>query len=200
MPTKDLRSRLRDVIDEPLLVASLVGRAVEPYRRMRFGQFGRRSIVCRPTWLYGTRWMAVGEGVLVMPGAWLAVERVAWHGSDPVLRIGDRVGIRANCTLSAAASIVIEDDVVLGGSVTVVDSDHTWRDGHPNVLYNPVDAEPVRIGRGTWVGDHASILRGSQVGELCIIGANSVVRGAIPDRSVAVGIPAKVVGTNDVPL
>ncbi|MDA8073231.1 MAG: acyltransferase [Actinomycetota bacterium] len=200
MRAKDLRSRLRDVMDEPLLVTSLVGRAVEPYRRMRFGQFGRRSIVYRPTWLYGTRWMAVGEGVLVMPGAWLAVERVAWGASAPVLRIGDRVGIRANCTLSAAASIVIEDDVVLGGSVTVVDSDHTWRDGHPNVLYNPVDAEPVRIGRGTWVGDHATILRGSQIGELCVIGANSVVRGTVPDRSVAVGIPAKVVGTNDVPL
>lgn len=187
-------------MEEPLVRASLVGRVVEPYRRLRFGEFGRRSMVLRPTWLYGTRWMALGEGVLVMPGAWLAVERVAWTGSDPVLRIGDRVGMRANCTLSAAVSIVIEDDVVLGGSVTVVDSDHTWRNGHPNVLYNPLDTDPVRIGRGTWVGDHATILRGSEIGELCVIGANSVVRGAIPDRSIAVGVPARVIGTNDVPL
>lgn len=200
MGEDDLRARVRHVLEEPLVRASLVGRVVEPYRRLRFGEFGRRSMVLRPTWLYGTRWMALGEGVLVMPGAWLAVERVAWTGSDPVLRIGDRVGMRANCTLSAAVSIVIEDDVVLGGSVTVVDSDHTWRNGHPNVLYNPLDTDPVRIGRGTWVGDHATILRGSEIGELCVIGANSVVRGAIPDRSIAVGVPARVIGTNDVPL
>lgn len=178
---------------------SLVARTIEPYRRMRFGEFGARSIVHRPAWLYGTRLMAFGDGVLVMPGSWLAVERVAWGSPDPVLRLGHRVAIRANCTLSAATSIVIEDDVVLGGSVTVVDSDHTWRSGSPNVLHNPVDAAPVRIGRGTWVGDHTTILRGSTVGELCIIGANSVVRGEIPDRCVAVGSPARVVGTNDVP-
>ncbi len=179
---------------------TLVARAIEPYRRLRFAEFGAQSVIHRPTWLYGTRHIAVGRGVLVLPGAWLAVERVAWGAAEPVLRLGDRVGIRANCTLSAARSILVEDDVVLGGSVTVVDSDHTWRDGRPNVLYNPVDAAPVRIGRGTWVGDHTTILRGSDIGELCVIGANSVVRGTIPDRSVAVGVPARVVGTNDVPL
>lgn len=199
MPGTSVRSWLRDLVDEPLVRVSLVARALEPYRRLRFAEFGAGSIVHRPAWLYGTRSMALGEGVLVMPGAWLAVERVAWSSPTPVLRLGDRVGIRANCTLSAAASIVIEDDVVLGGSVTVVDSDHTWRNGHPNVLHNPVDAAPIRIGRGTWVGDHSTILRGTTIGELCVIGANSVVRGDIPDRSIAVGSPARVVGTNDVP-
>jgi len=200
VPAAPLRRRLRDLVDEPMVRVSLVGRALEPYRRLRFAEFGARSVVHRPTWLYGTRHIAVGSGVLVMPGAWLAVERVAWGSSHPVLRIGDRVGIRANCTLSAAASIVVEDDVVLGGSVTVVDSDHTWRDGRPNVLYNPVDAAPIRIGRGSWIGDHSTILRGTTIGELCVIGANSVVRGDIPARSIAVGAPARVVGTNDVPL
>lgn len=199
MPGTLVTARLRDVLDEPMVRVSLVARALEPYRRLRFAEFGARSIVHRPAWVYGSHLIAVGDGVLVMPGAWLAAERVAWGSPGPVLRLGHRVAVRANCTLSAAVSIVIEDDVVLGGSVTVVDSDHTWRSGNPNVLYNPVDAAPVRIGRGTWVGDHATILRGSTVGELCVIGANSVVRGEIPDRSIAVGCPARVVGTNDVP-
>jgi acetyltransferase-like isoleucine patch superfamily enzyme len=200
VPATDVRRWLRDLVDEPMVRVALGGRAMAPYRRLRFAAFGPGSVIHRPTWLYGTRHVAVGAGVLVMPGVWLAVERVAWDAPEPVLRIGDRVGIRAHCTLSAAASVVLEDDVVLGGSVTVVDSDHTWRDGRPNVLYNPVEAEPIRIGRGTWVGDHTTILRGSRIGELCVIGANSVVRGEIPDRSVAVGSPARVIGTNDVPL
>jgi acetyltransferase-like isoleucine patch superfamily enzyme len=172
----------------------LVGRVQEPYRRWQFQGFGRRSIIYRPDWIYGAHRIVMGEGVLVMPGAWLAVERQAWENKEPALRIGDRVAMRTNCTLSAAASVVIEDDVVFGGGVTIIDSDHTWDGGHPNVLYNPVDADPVHIGRGTWVGDRSAVLKGSRIGEFCLIGANSVVRGEIPDHSIAVGAPAKVVG------
>jgi acetyltransferase-like isoleucine patch superfamily enzyme len=39
------------------------------------------------------------------------------------------------------------------------------------------------------------VLRGARIGRKCIIGAHSVVRGEIPDGSVAAGIPAKVVGS-----
>jgi acetyltransferase-like isoleucine patch superfamily enzyme len=41
------------------------------------------------------------------------------------------VGVRTNITISAACSVVIEDDVVFGGSVTVVDSDHSIAVGAP---------------------------------------------------------------------
>ena len=38
------------------------------------------------------------------------------------------------------------------------------------------------------------MLRGADIGRCCIIGANSVVKGTIPDYSIAVGAPARVVG------
>ena len=71
------------------------------------------------------------------------------------------------------------------------------RPGGPVAAAGPA---PVRIGRGSWIGDHATVLRGSTIGEFCMIGANSVVRGDIPDRSVAVGSPARVVGRTDAPV
>jgi acetyltransferase-like isoleucine patch superfamily enzyme len=190
-----IRRAARQAMTEPLWRVSMRGRALEPYRRWQFESFGKRSIVHRPNWIYGPHKISVGEAVLVMPGSWLAVERQAWGIEGPVLRIGDRVAMRTNCTLSAACAIVIEDDVVLGGGVTVVDSDHTWDAGHPSVLYNPLDTAPVRIGRGSWIGDRVAVLKGSRIGEFCLIGANSVVRGEIPDHSVAVGAPARVVGS-----
>ncbi|MHB8682293.1 MAG: acyltransferase [Acidimicrobiales bacterium] len=194
-----LGARVRLIRDEPMWRVGKLARLKEPYRRRQFAEFGRHSVLHKPDWLYGTRHIAVGTAVLILPGAWLAVERQAWDVAEPVLRIGDRVGARTNLTISAAASVVIEDDVVFGGGVTVVDSDHTYRAGHPNVLHNPVDAGTIRIGRGSWIGDHATILKGTDIGEFCMIGANSVVKGTIPDRSIAVGAPAKVVGKTDAP-
>jgi acetyltransferase-like isoleucine patch superfamily enzyme len=187
--------RVRTMAEEPMWRVALIGKLAAPYRRRQFHTFGNSSVIYRPSWLYGTGRIAVGEGVLVLPGAWLAVERQAWEAEERVVHTGDRVAKRTNVTISAACSIVIEDDVVFGGSVTVVDSDHTWADGHPNVLYNRLDTGTIHIGRGTWVGDHSTVLRDTRIGAFCLIGANSVVRGDIPDHSIAVGAPAKVVGS-----
>jgi acetyltransferase-like isoleucine patch superfamily enzyme len=161
----------------------------------RFHSFGADSILHRPDWLYGAHKIAIGKQVTIMRGAWLAVERSAWAAGGPALRIGDRVGIRHHCSISACSSVVIEDDVLIAAYVGIYDSDHTHEGPSNNPMYNPVVTSPIRIGRGTWIGDRVSVLRGSDIGEFCVIGAGSVVRGTIPDRSVAVGAPARVVGS-----
>lgn len=186
---------LRDYVREPARRARLRSRVLSPWRRRRFHDFGARSILDRPTWVYGAHEIAIGDDVMILRGAWLAVERAAWGESGPVLRIGDGVAMRPNCSISATESIVIEDHVVMATGCTVTDSDHTHGGGHDSVLFNPVETAPVRIGRGTWLGDRVSVLRGADIGRHCTIGANSVVRGAIPDYSVAVGAPARVVGS-----
>jgi len=50
----------------------------------------------------------------------------------------------------------------------------------------------TRIGRGAVLGTGAVVLAGSTIGDGALIGAQSVVRGVIPPRSVAVGAPARV--------
>jgi acetyltransferase-like isoleucine patch superfamily enzyme len=186
---------LRELVREPARRAQLRSRALAPWRRRRFHRFGERSVLDRPTWVYGAHQISIGRDVLILRGAWLAVERQAWDAPAPVLSIGDRVGMRPNCSISASESVVIEDDVILATGCSVIDSDHTHRNPHDNVLYNPVATGAVRIGRGSWLGDRVSVLRGAQIGSFCTIGANSVVTGAIPDNSVAVGAPARVVGS-----
>lgn len=173
----------------------LEARLTRPLRTRRFREFGPGSIVHRPLWIFGPHQIAVGANTLVLHNAWLSVETPAWDLPGPVLRLGDRVAIRPFCTLSAAEGIVIEDDVVLSAYSTVIDSDHTFRQGNPNVMHNELATTPVRIGRGTWIGERTAILRGADIGECCVIGANSVVRrGTIPPYSIAVGTPARVVG------
>lgn len=170
-----------------------------PYWRRRFAEFGEGTVLHRPDWVYGPRHVAIGSECLFLHGLWMAVERQAWTSSEPVLRIGDRVKVRPYCTFSAAEQITVEDDVVIAAFTTVIDSDHTWADGRPNVLFNRLRTSPVRIGQGTWIGERVGILRGADIGRFCVIGSNSIVRGTIPDYSVAVGSPARVVGRTDGP-
>ena len=184
-------------IERPIKRVALRGRLTRRWWRWRFAEFGRGSILHRPDWVFGPQLMTIGNDVMILHGAWLSVERVAWEATEPVLRIGDGVGIRPYCTISAAESVVIEDHVVLSAFTTVVDSDHTFARGEPSVLRGPLETTPIRIGRGTWVGERVAVLRGADIGERCIIGANSVVRGRIPDNSIAVGAPARVVGTTE---
>jgi serine acetyltransferase len=171
------------------------GRVLAPYRRHQFAAFGRDSIVHRPDWIAHPEKIEIGSSVLMFHGLWLSAERPTWERPGPAIRIGSHVGVRPYVTISASESITIEDNVIISAFTTVIDADHTFANGLPNVMHNPMVSSPVRIGEGTWIGERVGVLRGANIGRCCIIGANSVVRGEIPDYSIAVGAPARVVGS-----
>lgn len=192
-----VRTRAELWRQEPMYRAAVRAGLMRPYRLHQFAQFGHRSIVHKPAWLYGTHKIAVGDRVVILAGAWLSAERVTWGHPDPSILIGDGTVIRPWVTISASTRIEIGDDVVFGAGCSIVDSDHTWRANNPSVLHNPASTSPIRIGHGTWLGDRVTVLQGSTIGARCAIGAHSVVRGEVPDGSVAVGSPARVVGRSD---
>ena len=182
------------LVRHPMRRVELRARLTRPYWERRFYAYGERSIVHRPGSVFGAHQIAIGNHSLILGGCYLSVETPAWSRPAPVLSIGDRVGVRPYCMISASESIQIEDDVIIGAFSSVIDSDHTFAEGRPNVMHNSVDAAPIRIGRGTWLAERVAVLKGSVIGRCCIVGANSVVRGDLPDYSIAVGSPARVVG------
>jgi len=56
-----------------------------------------------------------------------------------------------------------------------------------------IEADPIRIGRDVWFGAGVTVRRGVQVGDQAVLGAGAVADRDIPDRGVAVGVPARVV-------
>lgn len=113
---------------------------------------------------------------------------------DPAIVIGSRVSATGHLTIGAADSVTIEDDVLIAGHVFISDNQHGIGSVDVPFKYQPLERiAPVRIGRGTWLGEHVVVLAGVTIGEMCIIGANSVVTRSIPPRSIAVGAPARVV-------
>jgi acetyltransferase-like isoleucine patch superfamily enzyme len=181
--------------DEPAARVTLRGRLMHPYYQRRFAEFGPGAVLHKPMWLYGTKHMSLGAGVFILHGAWISVARPAWGSPEPALRIADGVVARPHVTISVASSVVLERNVALAAYVSIIDNEHTWFAGAERPLDNPLASAPIRVGESTLVAERVSILGGADIGKFCIIGANSVVKGHIPDYSVAVGAPARVVGT-----
>ena len=110
--------------------------------------------------------------------------------------IKDYAGIGMGATISVAQQVVIEEHVLLARNVYISDNRHAFERVTDPIMSQGLDAPaPVTIGKHSWLCQNVCVLPGVQIGEHCVIGANSVVRDSIPSFSVAAGVPARVVRT-----
>lgn len=114
------------------------------------------------------------------------------------IRIGNHCHMSSPC-IWARKSIVIGNDVKLGGDVIIIDSDaHSLnfedrRIGLDNLDAKNANSAEVIIGNDVLIGTKCIILKGSKIGDRTIIGAGSVVAGEIPEDCIAAGNPCKVI-------
>ncbi|GAA6341423.1 sugar O-acetyltransferase [Phocaeicola massiliensis] len=111
------------------------------------------------------------------------------HGTG--IKLGEHVFVNSNCTFLDGGYITIGAHTLIGPNVQLYTPHH------------PIDyiarretkeyAYPITIGEDCWIGGGAIICPGVTIGNRCIIGAGSVVTKDIPDDSIAVGNPAKVI-------
>lgn len=69
-------------------------------------------------------------------------------------------------------------------------------DGSVFCFQNEIDGQvfgKIKIGNNVFIGINCTILYNTSIGDNCIVGVGSVVRGEFPDNSVIIGNPAKVV-------
>jgi lipopolysaccharide O-acetyltransferase len=159
-----------------------------------FAEFGSHSVLQPPIRLSGERRIAVGSGVFVGSGSWLQVLDGVDAGEGVALRIGDGTSIAGNCVLSAARSITLGRRVLVARGVYVADHAHAFGDATRAVLDQGIDrVAAVEIADGAWLGENVVVGPGVHIGRGAVIGANAVVLADVPDRSVAVGAPARVV-------
>jgi len=162
----------------------------------RFGRFGEGSIICFPTnTIFNERYIHIGAGTMIGPQVTLSAGMMPGQvcPTDPVVRIGDRCLIGKGCGIVGHFSIDIGDDVWTGHHVYITDQNHGYEDITRPISQQTQPERAVSIGAGSWLGYGTVVLPGARIGAHVTIGANSVVTGEIPDRSVAVGAPAKVI-------
>ena len=165
-------------------------------RARRFGAFGPKTVVCFPVAaLFGERYIRIGEGSVIGPYSTLSAGvgpgQVLEH--DTVVRIGNRCVIGKGSAIVGHASVEIGDDVWTGPHVYVTDANHGYEDVTVPIGRQFAATRPVRIGSGSWLGAGVVVLPGATIGCHVVIGAGAVVADDLPDNSVAVGNPARVV-------
>jgi acetyltransferase-like isoleucine patch superfamily enzyme len=159
-----------------------------------FGDCGSCVRICPPFRFANLQQVKIGRDVVVNRDSWIGVVSDRGDERSIKLSIGSGCAIGMGATISAASSIVLEDDVLLARNVYISDHGHAFKDVTQAIKNQGItSSSAVRIGRGTWLGQNVVVLPGVTIGEHCVIGANAVVRQSIPARSVAVGIPARII-------
>jgi lipopolysaccharide O-acetyltransferase len=158
-----------------------------------FARFGEETVLMYPLRLEGERRIAIGDRVFIGPGSWLQTLPDGDNKSVAV-SIGKGTSVAGACVISAVRSVQLEENVLLARNVYISDHMHKYTDTEVPVKAQGVEKiRPVLVKRGAWLGQNAVVCPGVTIGTGAVVGANSVVVEDIPDFSVAVGAPARVV-------
>lgn len=155
----------------------------------RGGRIGRRCTIQPGVCLACARGrpIEIGDGVRLMRGVVLSTSRKGRIVVEDNVYVGEYGVVTSN------AEIHIGRDTIIAPHADLVDFDHGFDDLARRVIDQPVDAAPIVIGRDVWLGAGVKVLRGAHIGDQAVVGAGAVVRGDVPPRAVAVGVPARVV-------
>ena len=119
---------------------------------------------------------------------------VKWFVNPFMLTYGKRSKIRRSAIMNVSPinSFILGQESIIEHYVTIDNGvGHVHIGDHSRIgIHN---TSPVIIEDESWIGANTVITSGVHIGKHCVIGAGSVVTKDIPDYSVAVGNPAKVV-------
>ena len=103
------------------------------------------------------------------------------------LIIGDNVKINYYCIIACQDKIEIGSGTEFGPSVYLYDHDHDYKIGlEANSKDEKFKKAPIKIGKNCWIGANTVILRGTELGNNCVVAAGSVLKGKFKDNSIII--------------
>ena len=162
--------------------------------------------------LYSILNLSIFKGFIRLIGYYwvncIASRRVAKIGEGSnvhptvILRQPERITIGENCSINhnnifqagkRVATITLGNNVLTAANVMFIAYRHGYEDPNVPIMYQDCYDASIVVGDDVWIGHGVTILPGVNIGKGCIIGAGAVVNKDLPDYSIAVGVPAKVI-------
>lgn len=103
------------------------------------------------------------------------------------IKIGRDTSFSENTFFGAAGGIEIGDDVIAGQNVRFHSENHNFIDIDKLIRLQGVNRRGIRVGNNVWIGAGTIFLDGSDVGDGCVLAANSIITKKIEQNSVVVG-------------
>ncbi|MEO5821610.1 MAG: acyltransferase, partial [Vicinamibacteraceae bacterium] len=109
------------------------------------------------------------------------------------IRIGRRTFVGERALLRGQGGIAVGENVLLGPGAQLIAIDHVFSDAGRPIRDQGITAVGITIEDDCWIGAGAIILDGVTIGRGACVGAGAVVTRSIPARTLAVGVPARVI-------
>ena len=163
-------------------------------------------LIRRPIYVRGKKFLQYGEGFTTGYSCRLEMFDTS-IGEEKKLIIGKNCKIGDCVHIAAGEKVIIGDNCLIASNIYISDINHGDYSGDfehsaPDI---PPDnrklyTKPIFIGNNVWIGENVCILSGVNIGNGCIIGANSLVNKDVPENSIAIGTPVKVIKKYDVKI
>ena len=133
------------------------------------------------------------NNVNINDGVKIAKRCSIFGGPDNQLEVGSNTYIGMNCIINGFAA-----RLVIGENVSIAQNVNIMTDSGPNASpalqrIFPLEKGAVNVGNGCWIGASAIIMPNVNLGEYCIVAANSYVNKSYPPFSIIGGSPAKLI-------
>lgn len=122
-----------------------------------------------------------GTGFLELTGKLSCRKNSYLSAGKGHLSVGRGCFINQNVMVVSMQKITIGNDVIIGPNVVIVDHDHDY---HSVNQENTFTTSPIHIGNNVWIGANVTILKGTILGDGCVVGAGVTLKGTYPENTL----------------
>lgn len=165
--------------------------------------FPRARLIRNPIYVRGKRFLHYGVGFTTGYRCRIEIFEIDKFNGKKLI-IGDNCKIGDQVHIAVGESVKIGSNCLFASNIFISDISHgdyknNERSSSPDIPPDnrPLFTKPISIGKNVWIGEHVCVLPGVSIGDGAIIGANTVVNVDIPENSIAVGSPSRIVKKYD---
>ena len=114
------------------------------------------------------------------------------HGGH--IQIGDNCSINPFCVINGPGGLKLGNDVRIASHTVIIPANHAFDDLDRPIWRQTETRLGIEIGDDVWIAAGCKILDGVKIGRGCVVGAGAVVTRSLPEYSIAVGVPARIIG------